>query len=134
MLAKSRRARWSRRNSFLFSRHWENDSEPFRRANCGGFLGKRVPCIVRQLVQRYVGKHLEKKRPGRIGHRPLTPRQLDYAAQDVRDLPLIFDKLSKDLLAKGRLEWLKEEILAKQSDLAAFERQENCFAWPACSR
>ncbi len=93
-----------------------------------GFLGSEYPASYGNLVQRYVGKQLGKEETrSDWRHRPLTPRQLDYAAQDVRDLPLIFDKLSKDLLAKGRLEWLKEEILAKQSDLAAFERQENWF-------
>ncbi len=76
-----------------------------------GFLGSEYPASYGNLVQRYVGKQLGKEETrSDWRHRPLTPRQLDYAAQDVRDLPLIFDKLSKDLLAKGRLEWLKKRF------------------------
>lgn len=41
--------------------------------------------------------------------RPLTDRQLDYAANDVRYLLGIKDKLTEELYARGRSDWLAEE-------------------------
>lgn len=41
--------------------------------------------------------------------RPLTDRQLDYAANDVRYLLGIKDKLTEEVYARGRSDWLAEE-------------------------
>ena len=42
--------------------------------------------------------------------RPLTERQLHYAAMDVVLLPAMWEKLKTRIEAKGRLEWLHEEV------------------------
>lgn len=41
--------------------------------------------------------------------RPLTKEQLDYAADDVRYLPQIYDKLTARLNELGRSDWVSEE-------------------------
>ncbi|MFT3898459.1 MAG: ribonuclease D [Thermomonas sp.] len=41
--------------------------------------------------------------------RPLSPQQLDYAADDVRHLFALHDKLDTQLQALGRSEWLRED-------------------------
>ena len=41
--------------------------------------------------------------------RPLSPAQLDYAAQDVEHLPQIHDLLAEKLTELGRSEWLAED-------------------------
>ncbi len=41
--------------------------------------------------------------------RPLTPRQLDYAASDVRHLIPLWEALRAELESRGRLEWAEEE-------------------------
>ncbi|HUH03030.1 MAG TPA: HRDC domain-containing protein [Kofleriaceae bacterium] len=43
--------------------------------------------------------------------RPLTPDQLEYALNDVRYLPQIWDTLRGRLEERGRLEWVREESL-----------------------
>lgn len=91
-----------------------------------GFLGMEYPASYAKLVHRVVGKSLDKEETRsdwRI--RPLTRRQLEYAAQDVRDLLSIHDHFSQRLLKHGRLEWLLEETRAKQEELYEFESSEN---------
>lgn len=60
-------------------------------------------------------EHLVGHRPAK-GHtftdwdaRPLSPRQLGYAADDVRYLPLAWHRLETELAARGRLAWALEE-------------------------
>lgn len=43
-------------------------------------------------------------------HRPLTPKQLHYAACDVVFLPAMHHHLSKELRQRGRWSWLVEEV------------------------
>ncbi len=43
-------------------------------------------------------------------HRPLTDRQKEYAAADVRYLPRLREVLEEDLVSHGRLEWAQEEF------------------------
>ncbi len=42
--------------------------------------------------------------------RPLSARHIDYAAQDVTHLRLVYEKLRATLARKGRLEWLTQEM------------------------
>src|SRR5207245_11036687 len=42
--------------------------------------------------------------------RPLTERQKNYAAEDVRQLIRLRDGLEAELLGRGRLEWAQEEF------------------------
>ncbi|GAB3726850.1 ribonuclease D [Luteimonas pelagia] len=50
--------------------------------------------------------------------RPLSPSQLEYAADDVRHLFALHDALAPRLEALGRADWLAEDI-ARQLDVAA---------------
>ncbi len=62
--------------------------------------------------------------------RPLTPRQEHYAAEDVRHLIVLMERLRAELVARGRLAWLEEECeavaalpaAARRSDPEAFLR------------
>lgn len=44
--------------------------------------------------------------------RPFTPRQLDYLVDDVRYLFAVADRLNEKLIARGRDEWVREEMRA----------------------
>ena len=48
--------------------------------------------------------------------RPLSRTQLLYAADDVRYLPLLWDRLAETLEAKGRLDWALEESAERLAD------------------
>lgn len=91
-----------------------------------GFLGMEYPASYAKLVQKIVGGNLDKEETRsdwRI--RPLTRRQLEYAAQDVRDLLTIYEVFSERLHKHGRLEWLLEETRSKQAELYEYESSEN---------
>jgi len=91
-----------------------------------GFLGMEYPASYAKLVHRVVGKNLDKEETRSDWRvRPLTRRQLEYAAQDVRDLLSIYEHFSQRLLKHGRLEWLLEETRSKQVELYEFESSEN---------
>lgn len=90
-----------------------------------GFLGFDYPASYGNLVQRFTGNVLDKEETrSDWRRRPLTARQLQYASQDVRDLPVIYRMLSEQLTKLGRLPWLEEELEVRQADLASTERQE----------
>ncbi|MFM8572318.1 MAG: ribonuclease D [Pirellula sp.] len=91
-----------------------------------GFLGFEYPASYAKLVQKVVGKNLDKEETRSDWRlRPLTRKQLEYAAQDVRDLLSIHEQFSQRLLKHGRLEWLLEETRSRQLDLYEFESSEN---------
>jgi ribonuclease D len=91
-----------------------------------GFIGLDYPASYANLVSRFTGKQLDKEETRSDWRkRPLSNRQLKYAAQDVRDLPKIYRILTQQLENLGRLPWLDEEIQTRQSDLATYEKQEN---------
>ncbi len=52
-------------------------------------------------------------------HRPLTPRQLEYAMADVTHLRIVYDKLRRRLDRTGREAWLREEM-ATLTDTATY--------------
>ena len=64
-----------------------------------------------QLVQRITGDHIDKSsRFTDWARRPLAPAQLTYAISDVTHLVQIYEKLKADLDARGRAEWVQEEM------------------------
>ncbi|MCG8598426.1 MAG: ribonuclease D [Kiloniellales bacterium] len=64
-----------------------------------------------RLVSQIVGARLDKvSRFADWSHRPLTPRQLDYALADVIHLRPIYERLSRQLEKSGRAAWLSEEM------------------------
>ncbi len=88
-------------------------------------LGSEFPASFANLVQKFTGKVLDKEETrSDWRQRPLTQRQLQYALQDVVDLPVIYAKLQRELEDKGRLTWLAEEVDRKQKDLLDAEGRE----------
>ncbi len=47
--------------------------------------------------------------------RPLRPEQLDYAAEDVRHLPALYEVLGERLNALGRMAWFEEDMRALET-------------------
>jgi ribonuclease D len=91
-----------------------------------GFLGYEYPASYAKMVQRVVGRTLDKEETrSDWRRRPLSRQQLEYAAQDVRDLVRIHDNLTERLHKHGRLPWLMEETKRKQEELSDFESSEN---------
>ena len=91
-----------------------------------GFLGMEYPASYGKVVHRIVGKTLDKEETRSDWRlRPLSRHQLEYAAQDVRDLLDIYQSLSDRLRKHNRLEWLIDETRIRQAELYAFESSEN---------
>ncbi len=91
-----------------------------------GFLGYEYPASYAKMVQRVVGGTLDKEETrSDWRRRPLSRQQLEYAAQDVRDLVRIHRSLTERLHKHGRLPWLMEETKRKQEELSDFESSEN---------
>jgi len=64
-----------------------------------------------RLVRGLTGVRLDKtSRFTDWSHRPLTPRQVEYALADVIHLRPAYERLHKQLEKTGRLEWLSEEM------------------------
>jgi ribonuclease D len=92
------------------------------------FLGFEYPASYGNLVHRFTGMVLDKEETrSDWRNRPLSNQQLQYAAQDVRDLPRLFHTLSQHLLKQDRLAWLEEETKRRQEELAEFESNESWF-------
>src|SRR5712692_10462625 len=81
-----------------------------------------------QLVQRITGDNLDKSyRFTDWTRRPLSGAQLAYAVSDVTHLRDIYLKLSADLDARGRIDWMREEMKVLTSpDTYRFEPE---HAW-----
>jgi len=74
-----------------------------------GFLGMSTPSLAR-LVDRILGIDLPKSdQLSDWLHRPLPPRQLDYAAGDVVHLLALHASMVEQLEERGRLTWAVEE-------------------------
>lgn len=74
-----------------------------------GFCGLRSASL-RDLLARFL--RIEVAKGDRLTdwlRRPLQPKQLDYAAGDVRHLLALWEALAASLEARGRLEWCEEE-------------------------
>jgi ribonuclease D len=81
-----------------------------------------------QLVQRITGDSLDKSyRFTDWTRRPLSDAQLAYAISDVTHLRDVYVKLSADLDARGRIDWMREEMKVLTSpDTYRFEPE---HAW-----
>ena len=81
-----------------------------------------------QLVQRITGDNLDKSyRFTDWTRRPLSEAQLAYAISDVTHLRDVYLKLNADLLARGRIDWMREEMkILTSPDTYRFEPE---HAW-----
>lgn len=75
-----------------------------------GFIGHRYPTSFAKLVESEVGDLLGKgSAVTDWSQRPMSPKQIKYALNDVIYLRELYDKITAQLVANGRLEWATEE-------------------------
>lgn len=79
-------------------------------ALCGYGFSKGYSHIVRELLAVDLAKHETRSDWLR---RPLSPAQLRYAAEDVHYLMAVYLRLAAELAARGRSQWLAEEMAAR---------------------
>jgi ribonuclease D len=86
-----------------------------------GFVGLSATTSLQDLVEWATGTRLDKGETRTDWlQRPLTARQLDYAADDVRYMPAVYDRLAAEADARGRSAWIDEEM-ARYLDPALYE-------------
>ncbi len=90
-----------------------------------GLLGGEYPASYGKLLQRLLGETAPKGETRTDWRkRPLSTAQLDYAALDVQHLPQLYDLLTEQLNATGRLQWLTDELDRRQTNLLRTQQQE----------
>jgi ribonuclease D len=95
----------------------------------GRLLGSREFGLT-NLVAKYVGVTLEKgPQKANWAQRPLTQRMIDYARNDTRYLKPLADILSKELRAKGRLDWHREWCRSLIDDCAQIRSTDPEVVW-----
>ena len=81
-----------------------------------GFCGTEFPAAYGKLLSRELGLKLPKAETRTDWRRrPLSDRQLDYAAQDVIHLPDLWERLAERIGRMGRTDWLADELAMWQS-------------------
>lgn len=76
-----------------------------------GFVGYGYPMSLARLVQELASRRLSKGQTLTDWlRRPLTDAQMRYAVDDVKYLPLMYDRLRKTLRKLGRTTWAQEEF------------------------
>lgn len=76
-----------------------------------GFCGVRFPVSLKDLVEEMCGGEIGRGlKFSQWDRRPLTPKQLRYAADDVRYLLLLHERLTDELEQRGRTKWAAEEF------------------------
>jgi ribonuclease D len=115
-----------RQDVAILRRTWETEiTSVFDTQVAAGFLGFGNQEGYEQLVRRVLGVRL---RGGegftRWDKRPLTDKQLEYAADDARCLLALGTALERQLTERGRLEWAREEsrMVEASDDLRSAER------------
>jgi ribonuclease D len=92
------------------------------------FLGFEYPASYGNLVHRFTGMILDKEETRSDWRvRPLSNQQLQYAAQDVRDLPRLYETIKQQISKLNRTAWLEEETRQRQEDLGEFESSESWY-------
>ena len=100
-----------RQDVAIIRRTWETEvTHVFDTQVAAGFLGFGNQEGYESLVKRVLGVRLSGGEGfTRWDKRPLTEKQMDYAADDARCLLALGDALERDLNERGRLEWALEE-------------------------
>ena len=90
-----------------------------------GLIGMEYPASYGTLSSKLLGRTLAKDETRTDWRRrPLTPRQLEYALQDVAELEQIRDALHRRLSELGRLDWLAQELADWQQDVEEYDTGE----------
>lgn len=115
-----------RQDVAILRRTWETDvTNVFDTQVAAGFLGMGNQEGYESLARRILGVEL---RGGegftRWDKRPLTERQLSYAADDARCLLALGETIVRELTEVGRLEWAREEcrVVEESTDERSAER------------
>ncbi len=75
------------------------------------FAGMSYPCSLGRLVEALCEVELPQGlKFSQWDHRPLSPAQIRYAANDVRFLPRVRDAVAERVEAAGNAEWCREEL------------------------
>ena len=91
------------------------------------FAGLGASMSYHALVQAVCEVTLEKSQTrSDWSQRPLTPAQLHYAADDVRYLPEVFERLHEKLAARGFVSWFEEEMQTRMDGGALYPEPEAC--------
>ena len=92
----------------------------------GAFLGLGFSLSYQAIVQLILGQHVEKDvtRSNWLA-RPLSKRQLRYAADDVYYLPALEENLRKQLILENKVDWFEDECLALLETSRGFEDPSN---------
>lgn len=95
----------------LYERFSVVPARPFDVQLAAAFAGYGASLPYGRLVEAVLGVRLDKGEAYTDWcRRPLTLAQLHYAANDVRHLLAIADRLTKELADKGRLAWFEQEM------------------------
>jgi ribonuclease D len=88
-------------------------------------VGTEYPASYESLVSKLLGKSLAKGETRTDWRRrPLSPRQLEYALQDVVYLEALRDKLMRELEQRNRTAWLEDELASWQDEVQRGDRAE----------
>jgi len=103
-----------RQDVALLRRVWRTDlRRVFDTQVAAGFAGLRAQLGYEALLHQTLGVRLGKSASfTRWDARPLSSEQVEYARDDVLHLLQLSDALQRDLDARGRLEWAREECRA----------------------
>jgi ribonuclease D len=103
-----------RQDVALLRRVWETDvTNIFDTQVAAGFAGRRAQLGYEALLSELTGVRLRKSASfTRWDARPLSEEQVRYAREDVLHLLELADALQKELDARGRLGWAREECRA----------------------
>lgn len=87
-----------------------------------GFVGHGTSLAYERLVERVLRIRLVHNETfSNWVKRPLSPTQIAYAADDVRHLLAVADRLSQDLAARGRTAWAEDELARRYGPTATAE-------------
>jgi ribonuclease D len=106
-----------RQDVALLRRVWDTAvTRIFDTQVAAGFAGMRAQLGYEALLSTTIGVRLRKSASfTRWDQRPLSDEQLNYAREDVLHLFDLADELQRQLEARGRLEWAREECRALES-------------------
>ena len=122
-----------RQDVAILRRAWSTElTNLFDTQLAAGFAGASAQAGYGNLIGAILGQRVGKTASyTRWDARPLTPEQLNYAAEDVAHLLELADELQRRLRETGRLEWAREECRRLES---ATDERDPDAAWERLPR